>query len=58
MSVAKSIVIPLINGTKRCSLLDLLPSNKEKLVMDVKASGRLDCSYHDFVEFRILREAR
>lgn len=51
MSVAKTFLIPMVNGTKRCSLLDLFLSNKEKLVRDVKASGSLGCSYHELVEF-------
>lgn len=37
MRVAKNFSIPVIDGTKRCSLLDLLLTNKEKLVRDVKA---------------------
>lgn len=51
-------MIPVISGTKRCSQLDLLLTNKEKLVKDVKANGSLGCSYHELVAFRILREAR
>lgn len=45
------------SGTKRCPLLDLLLTNKEKLVRDVKTNGSLGCSYHELLAFRILREA-
>lgn len=58
MSMAKSSLIAVINGNKRCSLLDLLHTNKEKLGRNAKASGSLGCSYHELVEFRFLREAR
>lgn len=58
MSVAWNFLIPVISGTKRCSLLDLFLTNEEKLVRDVKAKGSLGCSYHELVAFRILREAR
>ena len=35
-------------------LLDLVLTNKEGLIRDVKAGGSLDCSGHEVVEFRIL----
>jgi len=41
--------------TRKGALLDLLIKNKEGLVEDVKAAGRLGCSDHEMVEFRILR---
>jgi len=42
--------------TSKSALLDLVLTNKEGLVEDVKAGGRLGCSDHEMVEFRILRE--
>jgi len=36
-------------------LLDLVLTNKEGLVEDVKVGGRLGCSDHEMVKFRILR---
>jgi len=36
-------------------LLDLVLTNKEGQVEDVKAGGSLGCSDHEMVEFRILR---
>jgi len=41
--------------TSRAVLLDLVLTNKDGLVEDVKAGGRLGCSDHEMVEFRILR---
>jgi len=41
--------------TRRGALLDLVLTNKEELVEDVKVGGRLGCSDHEMVEFRILR---
>ena len=41
--------------TRKGALLDLILTNKEGLVEDVKAGGRLSCSDHEMVEFRILR---
>jgi len=40
---------------RKGALLDLVLTNKEGLVEDVKAGGRLGCSDHEMVEFRILR---
>lgn len=57
MSVVKKFLILGINRPKRGSLLDLLLTNKEKLVRDVKANGSLGCSNRELVEFKILREA-
>jgi len=42
-------------STRRGALLDLVQMNKEGLVEDVKVGGRLGCSDHEMVEFRILR---
>ena len=39
---------------RRGVLLDLVLTNKEGLVEDVKAGGRLGCSDHEMVEFRML----
>ncbi|GAB0209097.1 hypothetical protein GRJ2_003375400 [Grus japonensis] len=41
--------------TRRGVLLDLVLTNKEGLVGDVKVGGSLGCSDHEMVEFRILR---
>jgi len=40
--------------TRKGALLDLVLTNKEGLVEDVKAGGRLGCSDHEMVEFSIL----
>jgi len=40
--------------TRKCALLDLVLTNKEGLVEDVKAGGSLGCSDHEMVNFRIL----
>jgi len=40
--------------TRKGTLLDLVLTNKERLVEDVKVGGRLGCSDHEMVEFRIL----
>jgi len=45
--------------TRKGALLDLVITNKEGLVKDVKVGGRLGCSDHEIVfmvEFRILCE--
>ena len=41
--------------TRKGALLDLVLTNKEGLVEDVKVGGRLGCSDQEMVEFRILR---
>ncbi|GAB0203811.1 hypothetical protein GRJ2_002846700 [Grus japonensis] len=43
---------------RRGAMLDLVLTNKEGLVGDVKLKGSLGCSDHEMVEFRILRAAR
>ncbi|GAB0182648.1 hypothetical protein GRJ2_000730100 [Grus japonensis] len=43
---------------RRGAMLDLILTNKEGLVGDVKLKGSLGCSDHKMVEFRILRAAR
>jgi len=40
--------------TRKGALLVLVLTNKEGLVEDVKVGGRLGCSDHEIVEFRIL----
>jgi len=40
--------------TRKGTLLDLVLSNKEGLAEDVKVGGRLGCSDHEMVNFRIL----
>ncbi|GAB0202677.1 hypothetical protein GRJ2_002733300 [Grus japonensis] len=44
--------------TRRGAMLDLILTNKEGLVGDVKLKGSLGCSDHEMVEFKILRAAR
>ncbi|GAB0178597.1 hypothetical protein GRJ2_000325000 [Grus japonensis] len=44
--------------TRGGAMLDLILTNKEGLVGDVKLKGSLGCSDHEMVEFRILRAAR
>ncbi|GAB0207775.1 macrophage immunometabolism regulator [Grus japonensis] len=43
---------------RRGGMIDLVLTNKEGLVGDVKLKGSLGCSDHEMVEFRILRAAR
>jgi len=42
-------------ATRKGALLDLVLTNKEGLLKDVKFGGRLGCSDHEMVEFRIQR---
>jgi len=42
-------------STRNRALLDLVLTNKEGQVEDMKAGDRLSCSDHEMVEFRILR---
>ncbi|GAB0203625.1 hypothetical protein GRJ2_002828100 [Grus japonensis] len=42
----------------RGAMMDLVLTNKEGLVGDVKLKGSLGCSDHEMVEFKILRAAR
>ncbi|GAB0179418.1 hypothetical protein GRJ2_000407100 [Grus japonensis] len=44
--------------TMRGAMLDLVSTNKEGLVGNVKLKGSLGCSDHETVEFKILRAAR
>ncbi|GAB0206940.1 mitochondrial enolase superfamily member 1 [Grus japonensis] len=44
--------------TRRGAMLDLILTNEEGLVGDVKLRGSLGCSAHEMVEFKILRAAR
>ncbi|GAB0179229.1 mitochondrial enolase superfamily member 1 [Grus japonensis] len=44
--------------TRRGAMLDLVLTNKEGLVGNVKLKGSLGCSDHKMVEFKILRAAR
>jgi len=43
---------------RRGAMLDLVLTNKERLVGNVKVKGSLGCSDHEMVEFKILRAAR
>lgn len=42
--------------THLCIMTDFMLTNKERLIWDRKARGSLDCSDHEVVECRILRE--
>ncbi|GAB0183301.1 hypothetical protein GRJ2_000795400 [Grus japonensis] len=44
--------------TRRGVVLDLVLTNKEWLVGNVKLKGSLGCSVHEMVEFKILRAVR
>jgi len=44
--------------TRRGVMLDLVLTNKEGLVRNVKLKGSLGCSDHEMVDFEILRTAR
>jgi len=44
--------------TRRGAMLDLVLTNKEGLVRNVKLKGTLGCSGHKMVELRILRATR
>jgi len=44
--------------TRRGAMLDLVLTNKERLVGNVKLKGSLGCSDHKMVEFKTLRAAR
>lgn len=43
---------------RRVAILDLIVTNKEGLVRNVKLKGSLGCSDHEMVWFRIVRAAR
>ncbi|KAJ7422549.1 hypothetical protein WISP_37385 [Willisornis vidua] len=45
-------------STRRVVVLDLVLTNKERLVGDVKVKDSLGCSDHEMVKFEILRAAR
>uniref|UniRef100_A0A8B9ISU6 Endonuclease/exonuclease/phosphatase domain-containing protein n=1 Tax=Amazona collaria TaxID=241587 RepID=A0A8B9ISU6_9PSIT len=44
--------------TRRGAMLDLVLTNREGLVGNLKLQGSLDCSDHEMVEFEILRTVR
>ncbi|GAB0183006.1 hypothetical protein GRJ2_000765900 [Grus japonensis] len=44
--------------TRRGAMLDLVLTNKEGLVGNVKLKGSLGCNGHEMVEFKILRATR
>jgi len=43
---------------RRGAMLDLVLTNKEGMVGNVKLQGCLDCGDHEMVKFKILRAAR
>ena len=44
--------------TRKGTLLDLILTNKEGLVSNVKLKGNLGCSDHKMVQFKILRASK
>jgi len=55
-SIEDNFLIQVVEEpTRKGALLDLVLTNKEGLVEDVRVGGRLGCSDHEMVEFRILR---
>jgi len=44
--------------TRRGAILDLVLTNKEGLVGNVKVKGSLGCSDHEIMDFKILRAVR
>jgi len=44
--------------TRRSAMLDVVLTNKEEVVGNVKLKASLGCSDHEMVEFRILRAVR
>jgi len=53
-NVALHLIQVVEEPTRKGTLLDLILTNKEGLVEDVKVEGSLSCSDHEMVEFRIL----
>jgi len=53
-SIDDNFLMQMVEPTRRGTLLNLVLTNKEGLVEDVKVTGRLSCSDHEMVEFRIL----
>ncbi|PKU42769.1 dtw domain-containing protein 2 [Limosa lapponica baueri] len=53
-----NLLLQMIEEPMRCAMLDLVLTNKEGLVGNVKLKGSLGCSEHEMVEFKILRVAR
>lgn len=43
---------------RKGAMLDLILTNKEKLLENMKVKGNLSCSDHELVEFKILRAER
>ncbi|PKU32349.1 glycerol kinase [Limosa lapponica baueri] len=56
-TVSHNILIVVEEPTRRGAMLDLVLTNKEELVGNVKLKSSLDCSDHEMVEFKILRES-
>lgn len=44
--------------TRKGALLDLVLTNEEEFVSNVKLKGSLGCSDHEMMEFRILRASK
>jgi len=57
--VADNFLLQVIEKPMRTgAMLELVLTNKEGLVGNVKLKGSLGCSHHEMVEFRILKAAR
>ncbi|GAB0179410.1 hypothetical protein GRJ2_000406300 [Grus japonensis] len=52
------VIEEVIEPTRRGAMLDLVLTNKDGLVGNVKLKGNLGCSDHEMVEHKILRAAR
>jgi len=56
-SVDDSFLIQMLKEpTRKGGLLDLILANKAELIVDVEAGGRLGCTDHEMMQFRILSE--
>jgi len=54
-SIGDNILMQVVEEpTRKGALLDLVLTNKEGLMEDVKVGGRLGCSDHEMVKFRVL----
>ena len=55
MSVDDNFLIQVFKEpTRKGALLDLILANKAELVVDVKVRGRLSCTDHEMMQFKIL----
>ena len=55
-TVEDNILVHVMGGPTRTeALLDLVPTNAEESIREVKTGGSLDCSDHALLEFLILK---